>query len=79
MNLRSTLTEKERLIVKQLCSDKSQKEIAYEFGISEKTIATHVMHIYKKYNVKTRVGLLLRVLSENSEQLTELIQKALEI
>lgn len=79
MNLRSNLTNKERLIVQQLCLDKSQKEIAYEDGINEKTMGTHVMHIYQKYNVKTRVGLLLRVLSENSEQLTDLIQKGLEV
>lgn len=70
--LKSSLTDRERQIVRQLIKDKVQKEIAYDLNIDERTIGTHAANIYKKYGVKSRVGLVLAVLSENSEIVKEL-------
>ena len=72
------LTNREKQIIPYLIQDLRLKDIAYELDIAEKTISTHCEHIYKKYQVNTRIGLVLRLLSEKSD-MTLLIESKEDI
>ena len=53
------LTPREQEIVERLCSGLSNKEIARELHISDKTVKTHLQRIYKKSRVHSRLQLAL--------------------
>lgn len=48
-------TEREREILVLLAKGYSAKEVADELGISERTVNTHVGHIYRRLGVRNRV------------------------
>ncbi|MBU1397782.1 MAG: response regulator transcription factor [Proteobacteria bacterium] len=52
----STLTNREQQVLQQVATGKGNKEIADFFCVSTETVKSHVKNIYKKFNVKTRVG-----------------------
>ena len=52
------LTPAQRDVLQLLLSDKTEKEIASELGQSFHTTHTHVKDIFRKYNVKSRAGLM---------------------
>jgi DNA-binding CsgD family transcriptional regulator len=52
------LTPTQREVLQLLLSDKTEKEIATELGQSFHTTHTHVKEIFRKYNVKSRAGLM---------------------
>jgi DNA-binding CsgD family transcriptional regulator len=52
------LTPMQREVLQLLLSDKTEKEIATELGQSFHTTHTHVKDIFRKYNVKSRAGLM---------------------
>jgi len=52
------LTSTQRDVLQLLLSDKTEKEIAAELGQSFHTTHTHVKDIFRKYNVKSRAGLM---------------------
>jgi DNA-binding CsgD family transcriptional regulator len=52
------LTPTQREVLRLLLSDKTEKEIAAELGQSFHTTHTHVKDIFRKYNVKSRAGLM---------------------
>jgi DNA-binding CsgD family transcriptional regulator len=52
------LTDRERDVVNLAALGKANKLIAYELGLSESTVATHLGHAMRKLRVKTRVQLL---------------------
>ncbi|MDX1803136.1 MAG: LuxR C-terminal-related transcriptional regulator [Alcanivorax sp.] len=52
-----TLTPREQEIVDRLCTGLSNKEIARDLNISDKTVKTHLQRIYKKNNVHSRLQL----------------------
>lgn len=52
------LTEREREILKLICSEKSLKEIANQLSLSEKTVQSHKLNIQSKLKVKSTVGLV---------------------
>jgi two-component system, NarL family, response regulator LiaR len=49
-----TLTERETDVLRLLAEGKSNKEIAHELSIGEKTVKTHVSNILSKLNVSSR-------------------------
>ncbi|MGH8570066.1 MAG: response regulator transcription factor [Gammaproteobacteria bacterium] len=49
------LTAREREVAARLGSGATNKEIAREIGISEKTVKAHLSHIYTKLKVNRRV------------------------
>jgi len=51
------LTPREQEIVEHLCSGLSNKEIARELNISDKTVKTHLQRIYRKNQVHSRLQL----------------------
>jgi DNA-binding CsgD family transcriptional regulator len=52
------LTPMQREVLQLLLSDKTEKEIAADLGQSFHTTHTHVKEIFRKYNVKSRAGLM---------------------
>ena len=52
------LTTTQRDVLRLLLTDKTEKEIATELGQSFHTTHTHVKDIFRKYNVKSRAGLM---------------------
>lgn len=52
------LTPTQRVVLQLLLSDKTEKEIAAELGQSFHTTHTHVKEIFRKYDVKSRAGLM---------------------
>jgi two-component system nitrate/nitrite response regulator NarL len=57
LNLPS-LTEREHEVLKKVLDGKANKTIAYELGISEKTVKIHLQNVYRKLGVHRRVDLL---------------------
>jgi RNA polymerase sigma factor (sigma-70 family) len=53
------LTEREREVVRWVIQGMTNKEIASQLGISEKTVKTHLSNIFSKLNVSKRLQLLL--------------------
>ncbi len=56
---RETLTDREREVVKWVIQGMTNKEIATQLGISEKTVKTHLSNIFSKLGVSRRLQLLL--------------------
>jgi DNA-binding CsgD family transcriptional regulator len=52
------LTPMQREVLQLLLSDKTEKEIAGELGQSFHATHTDVKDIFRKYNVKSRTGLM---------------------
>ncbi|TPN82227.1 response regulator transcription factor [Aquimarina algicola] len=63
--LHQKLTEKERKFLKYACSELTYKDIAEEMKISPKTIENYREAVFKKLEVKTRVGLVLYSIKHN--------------
>ena len=57
------LTKREMEVVKCVVKGASNKEVAKELDISERTVKEHLSHVYQKLAVKDRVQLLLKVTS----------------
>lgn len=59
INLHEKLTDKERTFLKYACSELTYKDIAEEMHLSPKTIENYREAVFKKLEVKTRVGLVI--------------------
>jgi len=53
-NMISNLTPRELELLKTIARGKSNRDIAFEFNISERTVKNHISHIFKKINVEDR-------------------------
>ena len=62
------LTEREKDVLAELLSGKSNKEIAEALFISESTVKTHVRSIFSKYDVSSRAELISTLLKNQSEE-----------
>jgi len=60
-NLLGSLTRREKDVVDLLMQGKSNKMIALQLGISERTIEFHLNNIYSKAEVGSRVELILEL------------------
>jgi DNA-binding CsgD family transcriptional regulator len=54
------LTPTERKVYDLLVTDIQSKEIAFILNMTPNLLSDHASHIYKKLEVKTRIGLVLR-------------------
>ncbi|MCD8500854.1 MAG: response regulator transcription factor, partial [Bacillaceae bacterium] len=52
--MKETLTTREKDVLNLLAKGQSNKEIAQQLYVSEKTVKTHVANILQKLEVKTR-------------------------
>lgn len=57
------LTPREIEIVTLLASDKPDKQIADELEITESTLNTHKKHLFEKFNVFSKSGLITKAIS----------------
>ena len=57
------LTPREIEIVTLLASDQPDKQIADELGITESTLNTHKKHLFEKFNVYSKSGLITKAIS----------------
>jgi len=55
------ITPREAQIIQLILSGKSNREIAVELNVSERTIKAHVSHIFSKFGVENRVNLLKKL------------------
>lgn len=60
----SGLTDRERDVLRLICAAKSNKEIARELGVSEKTVRNHATHVFAKLGVSTRQQAILKMQSQ---------------
>ena len=58
---RAALTGREREIALAVADGKSNRQIADQLEISEPTVKTHLTHIFRKLEVRDRVGLVLYI------------------
>jgi len=58
----SRLSNRELDVIKSVANGHSNKEIASQFGISERTVQTHLVNIYKKLGVNSRTEAVLRAI-----------------
>jgi PAS domain S-box-containing protein len=59
------LTEREVEIVQLIIEGKSNKEIGTDTGLTENTVKTHVMNIFNKLNVKSRIEMINLLIEYN--------------
>jgi len=63
------LTPRELQILRLLADGKSNKELAAELFISEKTVKTHITHIFEKLNVRDRTEAVMSALKKGIIQI----------
>jgi DNA-binding NarL/FixJ family response regulator len=61
---RERLTQREQQVLELIAGGRSNKRIAYELGISEKTVKTHVGHLFAKLGVTDRTQAALLAVRE---------------
>ena len=64
---RESLTEREHEIVGWVIQGMTNKEIAEQLGISDKTVKTHLSNIFSKLKVSRRLELLLYRIADHSD------------
>ncbi|WP_299222297.1 response regulator transcription factor [uncultured Aquimarina sp.] len=64
-NLTDKLTDREWTFLKYACSELTYKSIAGEMNLSPKTIENYRESVFKKLQVKTRVGLVIYCMKNN--------------
>jgi len=60
-NLSVSLTEREREVLQGICNAKSNKQIARELGVSDKTIRNQATRIFAKLGVSTRQEAIVKM------------------
>ena len=55
----ASLTPHQFRIFTLVCEGLLNKQIAYELGISENTVKTHMSNIFVKFNVRKRTNLIV--------------------
>jgi DNA-binding CsgD family transcriptional regulator len=55
---RFSLTGREKEMAQKIAQGKSNKEIAFDLGISEATVRTHIYNLYQKVGAQSRIELL---------------------
>jgi DNA-binding NarL/FixJ family response regulator len=65
-NHRGNLTDREQEIVEWVIQGMTNKEIAGQLGISDKTVKTHLSNIFSKLKVSRRLELLLYRIADRS-------------
>lgn len=56
------LTAREKNVFELLIANKSTKDIAFELGISEKTVRNHISNVMQKLGVNGRAGAVVELL-----------------
>ncbi|MBC8067467.1 MAG: helix-turn-helix transcriptional regulator [Deltaproteobacteria bacterium] len=67
------LTPRQREVLRQLVAGASEKELAFELGVSTHTAHDHVKALYRAFGVRSRGELLGRVAAANDSPRTRLV------
>ena len=59
ISIQEKLTDKEKVFLNYTCSELTYKDIAGEMNLSPKTIENYRETVFKKLEVRTRVGLVI--------------------
>lgn len=62
---KSILTSREKEVFELLILNKTTKDIAYELGISEKTVRNHISNAMQKLGVNGRASAVVELLKLN--------------
>lgn len=65
------LSEREKEVVKLLLQGKSNKLIALSLGISDRTVEFHLKNVYTKFQVSSRIELILKLGNATGSAMTE--------
>lgn len=65
------LTKREHEVFSLLVMNKSTKEIAQTFGISDKTVRNHISNVIQKLGVNDRAGAVIELLKLKEISLSE--------
>ena len=57
------LTEREKQLLQHLCTDKGYTEISKKMFLSESTVDTYRARLFEKFEVKNRIGLILKAVN----------------
>ncbi|HNP54897.1 MAG TPA: response regulator transcription factor [Ferruginibacter sp.] len=68
-NSQLSLTEREREFLALACSELTYKQIAVEMELAERTVDGYRETLFKKFNVQSRVGLVMEALRKKFVQL----------
>jgi len=63
------LTPCETKVLKWLGRGKTNREIGLVLGMKERTVAKHLEHIFSKFNARSRVEVVVRLLRRNQSKL----------
>ena len=64
--LKPKLTKREGEIIKLVVEGYSNKQISKKLSISENTVKTHLVHIFKKFGIGHRLQLAINLDNNNS-------------
>lgn len=67
--LLASLTEREREVAQAVAEGKSNKEIARDLGIVERTVKAHLASVFEKFAVRDRLHLALRLATATDDKL----------
>lgn len=67
------LSNREREVVKLLLQGKSNKLIALSLGISDRTVEFHLKNVYAKFQVRSRIELILKLGNTTGNAITEIL------
>lgn len=65
------LTPRETQVAKLICRGFNNKGVAYALGMKDSTAKTHLRSIYKKLQVGNRVSILLRLLDDKTNGISQ--------
>ena len=65
--MHGNLTDREKEVVERVKVGKTNKEIAADLGISEKTVKAHLSNVFSKLNIGRRLQLLLYRIEDRTE------------
>ena len=60
-----SLTSREKQILEDIIEGHTSREIANKYSISASTAKKHILHIYQKLNVKSKVEIVKKVINEH--------------
>lgn len=64
-NKKIKLSSLEKEIIRLISKEMANKEIAVRLNYSQRMIEYHITNISKKFNVHTRVGIIVKAFKEN--------------
>ena len=75
----ASLSRREKEVVDHLMQGKSNKQIAFELGISERTVEFHLNNVYSKIQVGSRTELILKLVESTGADSGNQVESTVDI